>query len=167
MRWPSLLNLIGALKLSLLLKLPPRKFEPWFVLWSFFFLKLLCVSINLPYDHVWNTVVTFGVVPLFATWNCYTSCKNKYAGLFVPSLHDYLKLLGYCRNVAFSIGITLVDVPQNLLNWFHLFFEGDVLVILIDCMIFLSPFLDATRMSMLTVSFLAANSLSIECFPLT
>ena len=29
------------------------------------------------------------------------------------------------------------------------------LVIMIDCMIFLSPFLDVTRMSMSTVSFLA------------
>ena len=31
----SLLNWIGALTLSLLLKLPPRNLEPWFVLWSF------------------------------------------------------------------------------------------------------------------------------------
>ena len=46
--WPSLRNWIRDLKLSLLLKLPPRKLEPWFILWSFFFLKLLCISINLP-----------------------------------------------------------------------------------------------------------------------
>ena len=33
--------------------------------------------------------------------------------------------------------ITLVDVLQNWLNWFHfLFLEGGLLVILIDCMIF-------------------------------
>ena len=42
--WPSLLNWIGALTLSLLLKLPPRKLESWFVLWSFFLLRLLCIS---------------------------------------------------------------------------------------------------------------------------
>ena len=49
----------------------------------------------------------------------------------------------------------MVDVLQNCLNWFHfLFVEGGLLVILIDCMIFLSPFLDVTRMSMSTVSFL-------------
>ena len=37
-----------------------------------------------------------------------------------------------------------------------LFLEGGLLVILIDCMSFLSPFLDVTtRMSMSTVSFLA------------
>ena len=33
------------------------------------------------------------------------------------------------------------------------FSQGDLLVVLIDCMIFLSPFLDVTRMSMSTVSF--------------
>ena len=35
-----------------------------------------------------------------------------------------------------------------------LFLKGGLLVILIDCMIFLSAFLDFTRMSMSTVSFL-------------
>ena len=96
------------------------------------------------------------------------------------SLAVSLEPLAHCRNVAslslfyryyfgrcsselvqlvplpFSIGITLVDVLQNWLNWFHfLFLEGGLLVILIDCMIFLSPFLNVTRMSMSTVSFLA------------
>ena len=75
-----------------------------------------------------------------------------------PSLAASLEPLACLRNVAslvFSIGITLVDVLQNWLNWFHfLFLEGGLLVILIDCMNFLSPFLDVTRMSMSTVSFL-------------
>ena len=57
---------------------------------------------------------------------------------------------------VFSIGLTLVDVLQNWLTWFHfLFLEGGLFVILIDFMIFLSPFLDVTRMSMSPVSFLA------------
>ena len=68
--WLSLLNWIGALTLSLLLELPPRKLDPWFILWSFFLLRLLCNSINLPYVHAWNTVVLFGLVPLVAAWNC-------------------------------------------------------------------------------------------------
>ena len=60
--------------------------------------------------------------------------------------------------VGITIGITLVDVLQNWLNWFHfLFLKVGLLVILIDCMIFLSPFLDVTRMSISTVSFLAAR----------
>ena len=73
----------------------------------------------------------------------------------------YLELLGKlqkqtCRTVGpslaasvFSIGITLADVLQNWLNRFYfLFLEGGLLVILIDYMIFLSPFLHVTRMSM-------------------
>ena len=53
------------------------------------------------------------------------------------------------------VGITLVDILQNWLNWFHfLFLEGGLLIILIDCMIFLSTFRDGTRMSMSTVSLL-------------
>ena len=46
----SLLNWIGALTLSHLLKMPPRELRPWFVLWSFFSSKLFFVSLNLPYD---------------------------------------------------------------------------------------------------------------------
>ena len=61
--------------------------------------------------------------------------------------------------VKSSIGITFVDILQNWLNWFHfLFLKGGVLVVL------MSPFLDLTRMSMSTVSFL---TLPIECFHLT
>ena len=70
-----------------------------------------------------------------------------------------------------SIGSTLVDVHLNWLNWFHfLILEGDRLIILINCMIFLSSFLDVTRMSMSTVSFLEQldpGILSVECFSLT
>ena len=74
---------------------------------------------------------------------------------------------------VFSIGITLIDVLQNWLNLLNfIFLEGGLLVILIDSMIFLSPFLDVIRMSISTVSFLAQldrlwNSLPIECFPFT
>ena len=53
---------------------------------------------------------------------------------------------------------------MNWLNWFHLLFlkEG-LLVILIDCKIFLSPFLDITRMSMSGVSFLTQLDSGILC----
>ena len=50
------------------------------------------------------------------------------------------------------------------------FLEGGLLVILIAWMILLSSFLDVTRMSMSTVSFLIkldSGILPIECFPLT
>ena len=42
---------------------------------------LLCISINLPYGHVWNAVVMSGLVLLIATWNCWITNKNEYAGL--------------------------------------------------------------------------------------
>ena len=50
-------NWIIALTSSLLLKLPPRKLKPWFVLQSFLLLRLLSISINLPYSYIWNTAV--------------------------------------------------------------------------------------------------------------
>ena len=53
----SVLNWIGALTLSISLNMPPRKLEPWFVLSSFFLLRLLCMSINQPYTHISSTVV--------------------------------------------------------------------------------------------------------------
>ena len=50
-------------------------------------------------------------------------------------------------------------VQNWLRNWFNLFefliLKEGLLVILIDCMAFLSPFLDVTKRSMSTVSFLA------------
>ena len=83
--WLFLPNWIGV-TLSLLLNLTPRKLEPWFVLWSFFLLRLLCISINLPYNHAWNNVLISGLVLLVATCNCWISYKNQYARLLVFQL---------------------------------------------------------------------------------
>ena len=73
------------------------------------------------------------------------------------SLATSLEPLAHHRNMT-SVSLFckyLVDVIQNWYNWFHfLFREGGLLVILIDCMIFLSSFLNGTRMSMSTVSLL-------------
>ena len=58
----------------------------------------------------------------------------------------------------------MVDVHLNWLNWFNtLILEGGLLVIPIDFMIFMSPFVDVTRMSMSTVSFLAQLDSGIVC----
>ena len=67
-----------------------------------------------------------------------------------PSLATYLKPLAHWQNRYYfgkcsSELAKLVPLP---------FLKGELLVVLIDCMIFLSPFLDITRMSMSTVSFL-------------
>ena len=92
-----------------------------------------------------------------------------------PSLAAPLELLAHCQNVAslsFSIVISLMDVHLNRINWFYLLIlAAPPLVVLIGCMIFLSPFLDVMRMSMSTVSFSRTprfwHSLHAECFPLT
>ena len=66
-----------------------------------------------------------------------------------PSLAASFDPSAHCLNVA--VGITLVDLHFNWLNWFHfLIHVTGLLVILIGCMIFLSPFLDAIRVSMST-----------------
>ena len=58
--------------------------------------------------------------------------------------------------VRAMVGITLVDILQNRLNWFHfLLLDRGLLITLIDCIIFLSTFRDGTMMSKLTVSLLA------------
>ena len=36
----------------------------------FFVLRLLFISVNLPYTHIWNTAVMSRLVPLIATRNC-------------------------------------------------------------------------------------------------
>ena len=79
-----------------------------------------------------------------------------------PSLTASLEPLACHRNVS-RVSL-LVDVLQSWLNWFHFLFPRvSLLVILIDCMIFLSPFLDVTRMSTSTVSFLAQLDSGIFC----
>ena len=58
------------------------------------------------------------------------------------------------------MGITLVDVYLNWLNWSHfLIIMGGLLVIQMDCMIFVWPFLSRTAR--------LRNFLPIKCFPLT
>ena len=83
-----------------------------------------------------------------------------------PSFAASLKLLAHHWNVA-SLSLFcwyFVDVLQSWLNWFHFLFpEGSLLIILIDCMIFPSPFIDVTRMSMSTVSLLKQLGSGILC----
>ena len=91
--WLSLLNWIGTRTLSLLLKLRSRKLEPWFVLWSFFLLRLLCISINLPCGHVWA-----------GTPSCYLELldrlQKRICRTIGPSLAAFLQPLAYGWNVA-------------------------------------------------------------------
>ena len=102
-----------------------------------------------------------GLVLLVATWNCKMSYKNEYAGLLVLTLLPVLNswFIVKCSQLeclSFFCSYSLADIDLNWLNSFHLLIlEGELLIILVDYMIFLSPFLDVTRMRISTVSFLA------------
>ena len=95
--WPSLLNWIGTLTLSLLLKLGPKKLEPQFFLWSFLLQRLLSISINLPYANVWNIVVTSGAP------SCYLELLEKLQNRICRTVGPFaasLKPLTHRQNVA-------------------------------------------------------------------
>ena len=68
-----------------------------------------------------------------------------------PSLAASSELLAHCQTVAslsFFYRYYFGRCSSELAQLVHLcILEGGLLVILIDCMIFLSPFLDVTRMS--------------------
>ena len=69
-----------------------------------------------------------------------------------------LESLAHCQNLT-SLSLFyryyFSRFSCDWLCWFQiLFLKGELLVILIDCMIFLSPFVDVRRMSLSTVSFL-------------
>ena len=148
--WPSLPNWVVVLILSLLLKLPPRKLELYLILWSFFLRRWLCISMNLPYTHVWNTVVMSGLVPLVATsFTCFS---------LEPLAHHWnVANLGLFYRYYFG------RCSSELAQLVPLPFSQGLLVILINCMIFLSTYQDVTRMPMSTVSFLTQLDSGILC----
>ena len=108
--------------------------------------------------------------------SCCLEFLDKLQKQICRSLAASLEPLAHCRNVAslslFSIGIILVDVHLNWLNWFHLLIlKGVLLVMLIECIIFVSPFLGCYKDVYVNSFFLRTtrlwNSLPVECFPLT
>ena len=87
-------------KLSLLLKLPQIKLEPWFVLWNLFLLRLLFISINLPFDLVWNNVLMSMLVFLAAVWIGWTGYRKRICRTVGPSLGVSLESLDHHGKVA-------------------------------------------------------------------
>ena len=128
--------------------------DPWFVLWSFYPLRLPCISTNLPHCFVWNIVVMYGLVPVEMLDKLQRICRT-----VGPSLAASLKPLVHLRNAA-SLSLfyryyfgrcsseltQLVPLPYS---------RGSSTRYSDRFIIFLSPFLDVTRMSTLPVSFLA------------
>ena len=158
-----------ALTLLLLLKLPSRKLEPWFILWSFFLLRLLCISIYLPCDFVLDTAVMSGLVFLAASWICLICYKNRYVFVELLVLHllplsNPWLIIEMWPLKSFLISVTLVDTHLNWFIWFHfLILKRCLLNILIDRMIFLSPSVAVIRVSLSTVSFLIQLDSGILC----
>ena len=110
--------------------------------------------------HVWAgaTSCYLELLDKLQNWICMT------VGL---SLATSLEPLTHRRNVAslnYLYKYYFGRCSSELAHWFHfLFLEEGLLVILIGFMIFLSLFLDLTRMSMSTVSFLAQLNTGICC----
>ena len=77
------------------------------------------------------------------------------------SIATSLELLAHCWNVA-SLSL-FYRYYFGICRFHFLFLEEDLLIILIDYMIFPSPFLDIARMSMSTVSFLTQLDSGIIC----
>ena len=118
-------------------------------------------------------------------WPCQEYCCHVWAG----ATSCYLKLLDklqkqVCRTLSPSLTTSLEPLAHfpnivsvsdfyryyfgrcsvNWLNCFYLLFlEGGLFVILIDCMISVSAFLDVTKMTMSTVSFLIQLDSVILC----
>ena len=147
----SLLNYIDAFTLSLLLKLSPKKLEPWFVLWRVFLLRLLFISINLLFRLKRNNVPSSWLVFLAATWSFTSSLSSTF---------DWsLKCIQPESFLLFSIN--LVDIQMN--QFLCLILVGSPLFILIGCINYQLLFLNVIRMSLSKMSFLSQPDIGTLC----
>ena len=114
------------------------------------------------YCHVWDGAPSYYLDLL-------DKLQKRISRIVGPSLAASLKPLAHRRNVA-SLSLFymyyLGRCSSELAQLVPLPFSrgtSRLLVILMDCMIFLSPFIDVTRMSMSTVFFLAQLNSRILC----
>ena len=89
----------GSYIVSILKRRLRKKLEPWFVLQSFFLLKSLFVSINLPYGLAWNTVAMSGQA---GALGCYldmlVNLRKQVWKTVGPTLAASLEPLGHKRD---------------------------------------------------------------------
>ena len=96
--------------------------ECQFLQWSWYFLRLLSISINLPYCLAWKIVIMFRLVLLITNWIYWTSYENKHVKLLVLHLlllNSWLIVKMHPNNIVFSIGLTSADVHLKWMNWFY------------------------------------------------
>ena len=90
--------------------------------------------------------------------------SNNFGAIDLKMDGSVLEEISSFKMKYFLIGMALVDVHLNWLNWLHFpILKGGLLIILIDSMVFLSPSVDVTKMSMSTVSFLTQLDSGILC----
>ena len=131
--------------------LHPHKFAPK-RFWPFWWENPLCqqlTSVWKPWTFFFSKlflIITF-VSDDFRSFPTLEMNKTVMLKVWRSSYHQVFHFI--------SASVTLVDVHQNWLNWYHfLILTGSPLLILIDCMISLSSYLYVTRMTMSTVFFL-------------
>ena len=123
---------------------------------------MLCVSVNLPYGHVWNTVVMCGLVLLVSTWNCWISYKNGYAGLLVQNVTSLSLFYTYYFGRFSSELAELVPLSYTRGRSTHYSDRlHDFSVIIPRC------YKDVNVNSFFLRTARLWNSLPTECFPLT
>ena len=123
---------------------------------------MLCISVNLPYGHVWNTVVMCGLVLLVSTWNCWISYKNGYAGLLVQNVTSLSLFYIYYFGRFSSELAELVPISYTRGRSTHYSDRlHDFSVIIPRC------YKDVNVNSFFLRTARLWNSLPIECFPLT
>ena len=137
-----------------------------------FLLRLLCISINVPYGHAWNTVVMSGVVLVAVTSNCFISYKKRICMTIVPSLAASLEPLGHHQNVA-SLSLfyrcyfgrcsselaKLIWIPYSRGRFTYILHGFSVTIPRCYKDIYVNSFFPRTTTLW--------NSLPIECFPFT
>ena len=139
--WPPVLNWIGACALSLFItKTASKKLE-------LCALKFLSPEVTL---YLYKSTICSWMEYCCHDWvgapNCYLKLLDKLqkqtCRTVGPSFATFLEPLAHHQDVDslsffYIYIITLVDILQNWLKWFHFFFlKGGLLVILKDCIFF-------------------------------
>ena len=136
-------------------------------------MRLLCISINLPFTHLWSTAVMSGLVPLVATWNYWDKVQKRICRTVGPALAASLEPLAHHWNLAslslfyrYYFGRCSSEPAQLVL------FSWGMSTCYSDRLHYFSVTIPRCYKHVYVNSFFPCtarlwNSLLIECFPLT